>query len=493
MTVEEQLPDVIVTAFPPVGLPNGQEVLVTPLPGSVRLETYNSSRVEEIAARMPGGLGQEEENRLLDAAKLSDREISYEEYEQLRRDNPGIDYPELRKPEKNLDRIRPNNYPEPGSPGNTLGVILPKTETFAGEEGSDPPVQPETEEEHLWDDFMKGGEEGAQYYDENISEALHEFGGNATDVGGSIAMGGGAIAAAGAALSATGAGAVVGVPMAAVGAAVAAVGGGVAAAGVVVDALATGLDTLSEAIRSRESPDVIGAAITQAERTLNNLLFRKLDKLDKLSGKGKGKDGGGGGYVKKKKPNSDPLCKLKPYRKNKEQGGCPAGDSPHHVVPDHVFKEKGGGGSYYPGTPNHADGLTICLKGATKSTAADGNTRLRKQDFRGRIREYFRQLAAHGRVHARLDSREIVLAVKGSPFGTTTLREMEKAGARAIAKETGCDQKYLEKQLRDFHKGPPYSLPPETRVRADPFGMFSNPPFEMMGRPDKSVGSFDVD
>jgi hypothetical protein len=172
-------------------------------------------------------------------------------------------------------------------------------------------------------------------------------------------------------------------------------------------------------------------------------------------------------------------CQLKPYQSNH----CPSGETPHHVVPDHVFREKGASGRRYPHTPAYGEGLTICLEGATKATAKGGGT---IQRIRGQIRDYVNKLATHGRVHLRVDSREMRLGLAGHPKGTTTLKQMEHAGAVAVARETGCDEKDIERQLRQYHSRPPYALTGNERVRANPFGRgFDDPPFGIMGRPDR--------
>jgi hypothetical protein len=142
-------------------------------------------------------------------------------------------------------------------------------------------------------------------------------------------------------------------------------------------------------------------------------------------------------------------------------------------VPDHVFKAPGSGGKPYPGTEKltHANGLCICVGGATKSSGEKGGT-VKKANFPKRIGEWFGALAEHGKIHALMDAQEAALGAANTPKATATLGQLEDAGARSAAMVTGCDAKDLQRQLRDHHKK--NGLPEDTRLRADPYGQ--NPP-----------------
>jgi hypothetical protein len=453
-TMNESQGTVVVTFYGPVDLPGNSEVFVEALPDGVRLDVFGPKDIEQPA---------------------STEILSYEQYEELRQRNPQIKYPDLRKPEQN--GVRPNNFPQPGKPGNTEGLIVPKTAVASGGVSSNPPLEAETEEEQLYSDWLK---EAAEAYTGEMSDAFHEFSDTAMSVGGDVALVGGGIATVGGLLVFTGIGAPLGAILIVAGGAFGVVGGVVTAIGGSTSGVTHMLDALDEAVENNEAIDAITPALLFGVGAIENVAGKKIP-----GGKGGGK---GGGYTKKKARN-DPRCKLLPYSKNKSK--C-LGETPHHVVPDHVFKEKGKG-DYYPNTPKHADGLTICLAGAKKSTAEDG-AQIKKKDFRGRLREYVARLAAHGRVHARLDGREFFLGRTGTPAGTTTLEKMEREGARAVAKETGCDQKDLEKQLREFHGSSPYNLSGDTLVRANPFGRISgkwglpDPPVgTVLGRPDQKI------
>jgi hypothetical protein len=209
----------------------------------------------------------------------------------------------------------------------------------------------------------------------------------------------------------------------------------------------------------------------------------KIDKLTKLIPGKKGKkhddkdkkkpEQGGGNDGLKVVGENEGRCTLKPHRK-----GCPPPQTPHHVVPDHCFKQPGDAGGYYPGTEGvkDANGLCICVGGANKSTAKDGSSISR---VKGKFLEYYRKLADHGKIHVFTDAGEYALGKAGNPAGTTSLDSMEKLGARVAGKITGCDPAYLETQLRNYHQSK--GLGPDTKVRADPFGQVKNLDASQMG------------
>ncbi|MGE6340432.1 hypothetical protein ACQKEU_27290, partial [Acidovorax sp. NPDC077664] len=76
-------------------------------------------------------------------------------------------------------QVKPNSYSRPGDMGNCVGCVLPKTSPLL----SPPNNRPETEEEGWFDKFKQGAMDAAQYYKDNISESMHEFGANAMDTG----------------------------------------------------------------------------------------------------------------------------------------------------------------------------------------------------------------------------------------------------------------------------------------------------------------------
>lgn len=342
-----------------------------------------------------------------------------------------------------------------------------------------PSAKPETPaEKSFLDSAAESLKQAGQWYEDNASEALHDFAGNAMDTGGTIATAGGGTAVVGGAMVLTGVGAVPGAVAVAGGGTVAAVGGGVAGVGGIAESAATALDGAADFATSGKLPNLTAMATAYAQR----MVMSKIDKLTKLIPGKKGKDksgekkpeqtGGGNDGFKVVKEN-DGRCTLKPYRK-----GCTPPQTPHHVVPDHCFKQPGDAGGYYPGTEGvkHADGLCICVGGATKSTATDGSSISR---VKGKFLEYYRKLADHGKIHVFTDAGEYALGKAGNPTGTTSLGSMEKLGARVAGKVTGCDPADLEKQLRDYHQSK--GLGPDAKVRADPFGQVKNLDASQMG------------
>jgi hypothetical protein len=174
----------------------------------------------------------------------------------------------------------------------------------------------------------------------------------------------------------------------------------------------------------------------------------------------------------------DERCTLKPYKE-----GCPAGQTPHHCVPDHCFKEAGRGGAYYPGAVKHADGLCVCVSGSTKSSAAAGGT-VKQEEF-GSATEHLAALAEHGRIHMKFDKLESQLGNAGTPQGTAKLGDLEDAAAASVSEVTGCDKDKLKKQIREHHKSK--GLGPDTKLRADPYGQASPPAVEMGVNPTVSA------
>ncbi len=118
--------------------------------------------------------------------------------------------------------------------------------------------------------------DAAQSYKDNYSKPLHEFGGEAMDVGGKIGMGSAALGVAGAGVAATG----IGLPVAAAMEVGAAAGGvtaaGVAGTGFVADTAATVGDTVADFILSGKSPDLMATAGGVALNAVNNFALKKL-------------------------------------------------------------------------------------------------------------------------------------------------------------------------------------------------------------------------
>ncbi len=361
---------------------------------------------------------------------------------------------------------------------------------------ADPRTKPQTPpEKSFLDKAMDAARSAGQTYKDKVSESLHDFAGSAMDKGGTIAAAGSATAAVGGAMVATGIGAAPGAVMVAGGGATAAVGGGVSAVGGIAETAATGLDAAADFATSGKLPNVVGMATAYAER----MVMSKLDKLTKLI-PGKGKKSSkpqakketekeksqakaaepkpaGNGTTIVGKEREEGRCKLRKYKE-----GCPSG-TPHHVVPDHCFKQPGGNGTYYPGAIQHADGLCICVEGATKSTGANGKSVKKGKMLRT---AHFNALAQHGQIHILMDAAELALGAASTPKGTASLGQLEKIGAAAAAKVTGCDAKDLEAQLRNYHQSK--GLGTDAKLRADPFGKIKDLDPTKMGKPLQTGG-----
>jgi hypothetical protein len=347
-----------------------------------------------------------------------------------------------------------------------------------------PKIAPQTEAEHSFLNHASDSARSlAKKYQERVSKPLHDFAVQAMDKGGTIAAAGGTAALVGGGMAATGIGAAPGAVLAAGGGAVATVGGGVATVGAITETVATGADAVATFMVSGKTPDVIGIATAYAERVVVNKIEKvvglipggkgKLRQLEHDAGESikKARRGKPGGGDKKPGPAGDGTkvvgqgkgggrCKLRKYRE-----GCPSG-TPHHVVPDHCFKQPGKNGKYYPGAIEHADGLSICVDGRSKSEAT------KKGEFvsRGKLsaKEHFDSLAQHGRIHVLMDAAELALGEVGNPKYTATLGQLEEKGAASVAAVTGCDRADLEQQLRTYHQSK--GLGTDMRLRADPFG-----------------------
>ena len=173
-------------------------------------------------------------------------------------------------------KVKPNHYRKPGDTGNCVGCVVPKTSPHL----SPPNDKPETEQESGWDNFVNGTKErlkdAAQWYEDNLSQPLHQFGSDAMSTGGNIATAGGAAAAAGGAMVTTGVGAAPGAVIAAGGAATAAVGGGVSAVGAGADTVATAMDSAAQWAKTGKAPDLVSQLLAQGQRMLTNLVLKKV-------------------------------------------------------------------------------------------------------------------------------------------------------------------------------------------------------------------------
>ena len=284
----------------------------------------------------------------------------------------------------NKAKVKPNNYRKPGDGGNCVGCVLPKTSPHL----SPPNDKPETEQESGWDKFVNGAKETAketaQWYKDNVSQSLHEFGSNAMSTGGNVAMAGGATAAAGGVVAATGVGAPVGAGMATVGGAAATAGGVVAGVGAGADSAATVLDSAAEWAITGKTPDLTQQLINQGQRLITNMVLNKVPGL-RAASQGKGKpnskskkdnnkgSGDSGGYVL----GTGGPCIVGTYEEIRKKSG--QGNQAHHIIPDTLARtsnraqgRKGIG--RVPGMASFGGGPSICLQGNAGTQGSEHNT-----------------------------------------------------------------------------------------------------------------------
>ena len=275
----------------------------------------------------------------------------------------------VRAEKKHVIRVGdPNTMNGGNNPGRYISQPAPGV--------SQPKAAPQVEPAHEPEDpgWLK---QAAQYYQDNVSPAAHDFAGAALDKGGNIAAAGGATAAVGGGMVATGVGAAPGAVIAAAGGATAAVGGGVSAVGGIAETAATGLDKAAEFILTGKSPDLLGAAMELAQDLVLNRVTKFIPGLKgKASAKGKKPEplasGGGDGVGVLGKSKDD--CGIKPYKDQK----CPKGQQAHHIVPDYALRygtraEGAKGENRIPGMPSLDDGPSICLSGGSKKTGGEHN------------------------------------------------------------------------------------------------------------------------
>ncbi len=374
---------------------------------------------------------------------------------------------------------------------------------------SSPPAAAQTPaEQSMWQKAVESVKAVAKKYKDNISDFAHEAAAKAGDTGDALIIGGGGSVVVGGAAVLTGVGAIPGGLAVAGGGIAAAVGAGVTTVATTVETVATGLDVAAEVATTGQLPDMATVATAYAERVAGRRIdkifkyipgmkkgpapkpdvkppkiepkvetgpaktegkvdAKKDDKLDTkkdIPGKKETEDNkapapaGDGVRVRRRRRDGD-RCRLRPHSE-----GCPSG-TPHHVVPDHCFKQPGRKSPYYPGGIERKDGLCICVIGTHQCEAPDGS-----DISKGKMSdaEHFDLLAQHGQIHVLINASEKALGLAGNPKYTTTLGQLEDAGSAAVARVTGCDKEHLKEQLRTYHQE--NGLDPDTKWRADPSG-----------------------
>ena len=224
-------------------------------------------------------------------------------------------------------QIKPNAYTPPGPMGNTVGMIVPDTETSPGA-NSAPAIVPTKKEESWW---KRWG-----------SDVTH----GVLDVVGLIPVVG-EIADGASALIYVAEGDYVN---AAISAAAMIPGAGMAATGAKYGKKVIGAVVESAAKKAEREA---------AERAAKELAKKKAEKeaAEAAANANKGKKGG--------KDKGNPRCILRPYKPDtcKPRTG-------HHVVPDRVFRT-GSRGSAHPWGITEESGLVICVDGSNLSKSKE--------------------------------------------------------------------------------------------------------------------------
>lgn len=196
-------------------------------------------------------------------------------------------------------------------------------------------------------------------------------------------------------------------------------------------------------------------------------------------------------------------CQLTTYDPN----NCPSGTTPHHLVPDSLFKISGSGAARVPGvtlpegSAGYNAGLCICLTGQDKAATitdnqiselgldpnrigrgADGVRRLNARFLRttrvatGRVASMFPGWAGaspfamtrgeHGMFHNQFDN--IVKAIGGTKAPpcthTATFGEQCDVAAQMCATRFGCSEKDIKEQLENHYR--PHNVDRNTVMRS---------------------------
>jgi len=202
-------------------------------------------------------------------------------------------------------------------------------------------------------------------------------------------------------------------------------------------------------------------------------------------------------------PPAHDKCQLTTYSPN----NCPSGTTPHHLVPDSLFKASGSGPARLPGVTlpqgdrGYNMGLCICLTGQDKAaTIPDDqirglgldpnrigidsrgvrrlNATLLQQTRRavGRAANMFPgwqgaspyelTRGEHGQFHKQFDN--IVQAIGGTKpppcTNTATFREQSELAAQMCAARFGCNEKEVKDQLDNHYR--PHGVDDNTVMRS---------------------------
>lgn len=149
---------------------------------------------------------------------------------------------------------------------------------------------------------------------------------------------------------------------------------------------------------------------------------------------------------KTKENSKDDTCILRPYKPDTCK---PKGKTGHHVVPDRCFRlgtRKGSGRGQIDGSLTEAEGLVVCVEGATPQRDNE-----------------------HGQIHEQHTKLENELRALFIPEGSGPLIEVEVLCARSVAMVLKkCSANSLFQQLRAYHQSK--GLGPKFIVRVDSKG-----------------------
>lgn len=213
-------------------------------------------------------------------------------------------------------------------------------------------------------------------------------------------------------------------------------------------------------------------------------------------------------------------CQLRPFHPH----GCPKPLTPHHCVPDHCWKPRGGSarinlGNTTPATEmSRKDGLCICVDGSGKSSDSSAGVKYRQlcdtykdkldnlqnagdskalaatfkreaNDLTRGTTTIFANMGSHSKIHHIFDAAEDELAKlnkNATPSlgeNVATLSQLENLAATVLAKVTGCDAKDLKRQMRSYHHSKGFSGKTLLRARAEGGAPAAPNPPNALGQP----------
>jgi hypothetical protein len=127
-------------------------------------------------------------------------------------------------------------------------------------------------------------------------------------------------------------------------------------------------------------------------------------------------------------------CATAPYGSGMK---CCNGQTKHHVVPDHCFKDPGKGkGQYYEGVKDmsYGKGLAVCVDGTDKD---DTNS-------------VTGELKTHGKIHQDFDRIED--QYRDSNAQQWNFSEANEVASDVVGFHTGCDKKCLKQQTEAYYR-----------------------------------------